>query len=668
MRSRFSRLNSESWSPAKGSLISAVLAFLLLAILEWHSPQYFLQNDNLDYYFPVFSYNLNALEQGSLAEYEFFQFTGIPHLSCGQSAVLYPPATLSVWLSKQLSGRIDYAIDLYAAMHVLFGAVLSYLLLIEARLRPGFALWGALSWIFCPFVMIIGRTWIPVVVWAAWFPAILYLVLRFVRAPHLRSMTLLALARTALCFSGHSQFTMLTFIFEVLAVSSALGLVRPKLNWRLATLYISGWVLTGLLASPFLLPVSYQVELSQLRAEPLTLEQMASLGMNVGSFIWGHLLPFYTIGVPGGAAMEQTLLYLSHISWPALAGVFLGLWQMTFNHGNRRLILAFCFMMAAFSYAWSANLFLDIFASLPVLNRFRWSFKLQFFTSFFMIAIAALVFSNLANTRWRRFIYVATFANFLWFYLYLPARSWGLHPPPAIVNPYPQIDTNYRTMTLGYPVLNAPALPGLGYGYSLLLQLPHLSGYEPLASKDRFAIARNEAHLGSFNALPGKSDWEHFEKWAVRFFVVTELRKDIQAALHERGFHELARSQGSILFDNPTARPLGTLQLQGQSPQRIPVRIQANRLQLESSEGLLSLAFVQDPFHRVTIDGTSAEFVSKPGFPMELKIPSGQQHQIQIEYSNPLFRKGLVWAIVGSLSLFLLLWWLKLKDAEPLEF
>jgi hypothetical protein len=667
IRNCLSVFDSHNWSPARGSAITAILALCLLSILEFHSPKYFLQNDNLDYTLPDFSYNLSALEQGSLAEYEFFQFTGIPHLSSGQSATLYPPATFAVWLGKRLSGRLDVAIDIYAAMHLLFGAVFSFLLLIQVGIRPGVAVWGALTWIFCPFVMILGRTWVPVVVWAAWFPTILYLILRFSRRPGLASMALLALARTAFCYSGHSQFLLLTFLFEALAVLLALSLARPKLNMRLGILYVSGWALTCLLSLPFLLPVSHQVALSHLRAEPLSLEEMSSLGMNIGSFIWGHLLPFYTIGAPGGAAMVQTVLYISHISWPALLGVLLGLRQLILKRGKNRLILAFCLLMAAVAYSWSTNLLLNLFSHLPVLNRFRWSFKLQFFTSFFMIVMAATVFSISANSLWRRLLYAATFANFLWVYLYLPARAWGLHPPQPIVNPYPQIDTNFRTMTLGYPVLNAPALPGLGYGYSLLFQLPHLSGYEPLASKDRFVIAGNEAHLGSFNSLPDESDWAHFENWAVRFFVVSELRKDIQAAMTARGFQQLARSQGSILFENPSARPLGILLPEGQLSQPVPVQIQANRLNIESPGGLLRLAFVQDPFHFVSIDGVPAEFVSKPGLPIELKIPSGQRHKVQIEYSNPLFRKGLVWASLGSLSLFLLLWLMNLKDAEPLD-
>ncbi len=654
---------SQSWSHRQGMLRALGLALFLLLILEWHSPKYFLQNDNLEYVLPAFSHNLSAIEQGRLPEYEYFQFTGIPHLSSGQAAVLYPVSTFSVWLSRLISGRVDFAIDLYAAIHLLAGATAGYLLLAELGLPAGIATWGALSWIFCPYVMILGRTWIAVVVWAAWFPAILYLCLRFGRQPKLASMLALSVARVLLCYAGHSQFFLLTCIFEVIVVALALGLARPRLNWRIGMLYGSGWCLTGLLALPFLLPVSHQVALSQLRSEPMTLEVMASLGMNALSFAWGHLIPFYNPGVTKDVPMVQTILFISHLSWPALIGVFLGLRQMIPGRGPTRRMLIFCAFMAAFSYCWSANLFLDLFAHLPVLNRFRWSFKLQFFTSFFMVVLAAVAFSKLSSPTWCRTLFAATFANFLWFYLLIPPRSWGLDDQPiALANPYPQIDTNYRTMTLGYSMGNLPSLPGLGWGYPLLFEVPHLAGYEPLASKDRSAVAGGELHTGSFKPVPGESDWHHFEDWAVRYFVVKQARSDIQKALLDKGYREAGRAPTSILFENQSSRTLGTLS----GHRAAPVRIDGNTLNVHSGEGRLRLAFVQDSFHRAVVDGKPFEFVSSPGQAMQLQIPAGQ-HEIKIEYANPLLRQGALIAALGSTILLLLLRWFKLENAEALD-
>ena len=660
-------LDDQSSRAAKGSWIAAALALFLLSLLEWHSPKYFLQNDNLEYFLPAFNYNLHSLNQGSLAQYEYFQFTGIPHLASGQTATLYPPSSFSVWLSKAISGHLDFAIEIYAGLHLLFGTVLTYRLLIELGLRPGLAIWGSLSWMFCPYVMIVGRTWISVVVWAAWFPAILYLCLRVFRFPQLSSMALLSCARTLLCFAGHSQFFILSCIFEVLVAGLALGFSRFKLARSPGILYISSWVLTALLSLPFLLPVAHQVSLSQLRSGPMSMEEMSRLGMSTLRFIWGHLLPFYWTGTYKEISMGQTIFFISHISWPALVGVCFGLGQIVRNPGQMRRMLLFCLWMALISYCWSANLFLDVFARLPVLSSFRWSFKLQFFTSFFMLAMAAIAFSKLRSTGWRRFIYAASFVNFLWFYFLLPERSWGLHPPPSqIANPFPQIDTRFRMMTLGFSFGDMPSLPGLGLGYPLLFGIPHLAGYEPLASKDRFNIAREELHIGSFSALPTERDWEHFEHWSVTHFVVKEARKDIQSALLTRGYIEVSRIPGAVLFTYPSPRPLGLLQNQENSSRPVQFLIEGNQLSLNSTEGLLRLAFVHDPFHRATIDGSEVEFSSKPGSPMALTIPAGS-HQVRILYSNPLLRRGLLWAVLGSAILIGILRLLNLEYAKASE-
>jgi hypothetical protein len=261
--------------------------------------------------------------------------------------------------------------------------------------------------------------------------------------------------------------------------------------------------------------------------------------------------------------------------------------------------------------------------------------------------------------------------NFLWFYLIIPPRSWGLQEQPAaLTNPYTMIDTQYRTMTLGYSMGNLPSLPGLGWGYPLLFGIPHLAGYEPLASADRYAIALGEIHTGSFKSEVGPVEWRHFENWAVRYFVVKDARQDLIHALEEHGFQELARAPGSILFENPRSSSLGMFDLDHGQTAAAKTQIEGNRLRVVTSQSKasrLKLAFVQDAFHSATIDGQRVRFESQPGQPIKIKIPAGP-HEITIEYSNPILRQATAIALGGALLLILLLRWLKLENAEALHF
>jgi hypothetical protein len=67
-------------------LVVASLA-AVLALMEFRWPYYFLQEDNRDLGIPMLVHNLRALRGGEIAQFNFHQFAGIPHLSNGNTAL-----------------------------------------------------------------------------------------------------------------------------------------------------------------------------------------------------------------------------------------------------------------------------------------------------------------------------------------------------------------------------------------------------------------------------------------------------------------------------------------------------------------------------------------------------------------------------------------------------
>ncbi|MEJ2010497.1 MAG: hypothetical protein P8Z30_20480, partial [Acidobacteriota bacterium] len=94
-------------------------ACLLLLVLEFRSPYYFLQDDGLEDFLPSYFHNWHSLLAGHLPLYDFHIFAGIPHLSMGQTGVFYIPQYVAMFLSQSIWGHPFATIDLLAFMHAL---------------------------------------------------------------------------------------------------------------------------------------------------------------------------------------------------------------------------------------------------------------------------------------------------------------------------------------------------------------------------------------------------------------------------------------------------------------------------------------------------------------------------------------------------------------------
>src|ERR1700751_3644533 len=106
-------------------------AFALLCLLELRFPYYFLQDDGLEYYLPVYFHNWRSLTHGELPLYNFHTFAGVSHASMGQPGVFYLPQYLAILCSQLIWSHPFATLDLLGIMNALLAVAGGYLLLKE---------------------------------------------------------------------------------------------------------------------------------------------------------------------------------------------------------------------------------------------------------------------------------------------------------------------------------------------------------------------------------------------------------------------------------------------------------------------------------------------------------------------------------------------------------
>ena len=150
--------------------LAAGVAAFFLTVIELVHPLFFLQDDNLGHYLPAAAHNLRALGEGGLALFNFHQFCGIPALSSGLDAVLYPPLYICAAISWVFSGGIYWTIDLLVILHLCFAAAGTVLFLKELGAEDAGAFFGGVTWPLCGFAAGLSAVWWFTAAAAAFLP------------------------------------------------------------------------------------------------------------------------------------------------------------------------------------------------------------------------------------------------------------------------------------------------------------------------------------------------------------------------------------------------------------------------------------------------------------------------------------------------------------------
>jgi hypothetical protein len=647
-------------------LLAATVAAALLAI-ELRRPYYFLQDDNRDFKLPCLVHNWRALHGGELAQFNFHQFAGIPHLSTGTTGVLYPFGYAATLVSYAVLGQPFGAVDFLVVFHLIAGAIGMFLLLRLITSDRRAAFWGALTYELSSFVIYVSACWDTLSGPAAYFPWMVYFALRLLDGAPRAGSGVLA-AHLLLLFMGYPQSLLHCAVFEVMVFAMLAVLRFPSHRTGVASAvwrYAANWVLTVIFSLPLLLPMWHQTTISALRKQALPWPEFQDGAFTVGSWFSGLIDPFSNAHYAGTSIanwLPRSLPYLSHIGYITLVLLVVGL-AASFREALDATRMKYCFICLAgalVSFLWSINGFALTMYQIPVLNRFRWPFKLQIHTAFFLVVIAAIGLAwllGVLKSKWAaRSVFaaatVATLANFLLLYLVFPPRLFRTHQERVpLAEPLRERLGERRILSVGYRFEDQKSANSLGFNYATLWGLQSIAGYDPLVPERNDQVALGLTHMASYLGPPGQLPIAHLRRWGVRWYIVSNGALEYAPVLLKNGMTPYFRDGDRTVYLDSEASPLVCWKLGGVAG--IDYGLTTNTIQADvdsHQEDRLRLRFVSNSFFNASVDGRPTEIATDEYGQMSLRVPAGR-HRIVVRYRDRYLVLGTLLAAAAAMFL-----------------
>ena len=556
-------------------LVSGLSLFLLL--LEWAHPYFFLpEDDNRHFFLPLFVHNYRSILSGELPLYNFHQFLGTPLFSMAQSAGLYPPAYLSVFLSTMLFGHFYATMDILVCMHLILGCLGFFALLKSLNLGGRAAFFGALTWPMCSFIMYWSGSWHFISGAAAYFPWMIYFSLKLYEKPKMGNCAGLVIARL-LFFSIEVQMFVYAMILEFLTFLAILAIRNIRHEGKsikgAAGYYAFSYACTLFLSMPLLLPMWHHMTISADRASPMLYEIFTSA--NIMPLLWLQGLLYYAFIVGpwfGRAAPnwpEVISLYGSFIGYVSLFFV-LGCLALCARKAVRKevggLVSVFSGLVLL-TFLWSAGVLDRILYLLPIINRFRWHFKVILFTDFYLLILAAfgmyLFLTHVSFTkRGKNAIFAAVmllqFSVFFYLYFSHPQKHVKLRTEQIPVTESLRKDlAGGRVLSVGHKHEQIPLARGICCNNATLWQLYHFAGYSPILPEYNYRATLGLNNNASYDGPPEDLPLKHFRLWGVSHYVVNILeKKTYEDFFRKNGLVVTREDEYRVIYSDRQAYPL----------------------------------------------------------------------------------------------------------------
>jgi hypothetical protein len=609
---------------------------------------------------------------------------GIPELAGGLSAALYPVTYLSLSLSKLLFGHYFAGIDIQAIFHLIFGGLGLFILLKELKLDGKSCLFGALTYPLCSFNLYTSNAWIIIGGPISYFPWLVFLGLKLIRTRAQQTFSrkyfiLLILARLMIAFVGHTQYFIYSIFFEVFTVI-LLTLILPgeksiKQLRRPIANYLLSLAATAILSLPLHLPMLWQMVNSFSRSGAYDLGGLMDGGLLLNEWIAGFTWPFAFRGDATARLYDiefTGLVTLVFIVEALIAMVTILILKtrnkMAQDQTPKKVTLAALIFLAAagICFCWVTNTVVPyIIQYIPVLNRFRWPYKVQLFLSFYLIALSAcgfyLFFKKLAAKKaLEMFIVTALILIqlFTFYQLYIVGlpKSGRTHKDPIpLSEPLQAQMKDGRIISVGFDIEDQYTIKTIGFNYATLWGLYQIGGYDPIKPKINFDASLGLEYAsyfdGSLNEEPQRV--EYLRKWGVKWYVV---EPKYISRYGELNFAQVAyRDSTRIVYRDDQARPFFYWESnQNSAGIQSQIKINSIRLQVnhEKTDNLL-INFMYNPFFKATLDGEKLTIPNTKG-QISVKVPAGS-HVVNLQYTDPFFNIGLYLAllyIAGTINVF----------------
>lgn len=519
----------------------------------------------------------------------------------------------------------------------------------------------------------------------SYFPWLVFLGLKLIRTRARRTFSrkyfiLLIIARLMIAFIGHTQYFIYSIFFEVLTVI-LLTLILPgeksiKQLRRPIANYLLSLAATAVLSLPLHLPMLWQMVNSFSRGGAFDLGGLMNGGLLLNEWIAGLTWPFAFLG-DGTARLYDvefiglvTLFFIVEVLIAMVTILVLKTRNKTAQDQTpRKVTLAAVIFLAAagICFCWVTNTVVPyIIQYIPVLNRFRWPYKVQLFLSFYLVALSAcgfyLFFKKLAAKKFLESIIVTAliFVQLFTFYqLYIvgPHKSGRTHKDPIpLSEPLQDQMKDGRIISVGFDIGDQYTIKTIGFNYATLWGLYQIGGYDPIKPKTNFDASLGMEYAsyydGDLNQDPQRV--EYLRKWGVKWYVV---EPKYITRCGELSFAQVVyRDWKRVVYRDDQAKPFFYWE-SNQNGAGIQSQIKTNSIRLQVSHEQtdeLLINFMYNPFFKATLDGKKLKISNVNKGQISVKVPGGN-HVVNLQYTDPFFNIGLYLAllyIAGTIGAF----------------
>jgi hypothetical protein len=304
---------------------------------------------------------------------------------------------------------------------------------------------------------------------------------------------------------------------------------------------------------------------------------------------------------------------------------------------------------------------------LPLINRFRWTFKLGILADFYIFAFAAwgveLWLRKTGNGR-RTAVMLAllvafTAADMGLLYSRKYQRGFAAH---EIANPISEPLKNElsggRIFSLGYVQGKDYDPSGIFFNYATLWGLYHIGGYDAFLLKANSEAALSLAYDSAYCGELKPSLLRYLRLWGIQWYVVKKSAVGKYGpALQRYGMVPRFAEARRVVFYDPQAKPLVFDSSTGKSLSFAPAPDRLVIKTASAKESTVVAAFLYNPFLAASVDGGAAVAAEETRYKqIAMRVPAGK-HTVELIYRNPYIKRGTVWGGAG-LAVLLLAWFL----------
>ena len=490
--------------------VVGIIFAILTAIEIRFGGYFFVHDDNQQSYLCLYKHTFDGLKQGTLSLYNFHQFMGIPFVDDGQSGVFNPVVYISVGLSYLFTGHVFAAIDIMTYICLGFAGITMYMLLCKLGVGRAVSVLGGVIWALNSFTINMGKAWMITTLFTAIFPLMLFGSIVLMYRRDLKGYIIAALPRVFMYYTGHPQFFVYAVLFEGITMLIYIILMKGKISVKFfaAVRYGLSYIPVCILCLPLLYIQYRATRYSGARSDQVP---------------WGAFFP--------GKMEALEVLKGLVVPWKknVYYGVWTNFWNINANLGHVGYIVLYAFLLlpvivvvalahkkgrklvriipfvpgAVIAFFWgTSESFLKFIYQIPMLNRFRFPFKLILIFDFFIIVIgcmlvhivAEFVFKNMPKIRNGAvaFLVFVQACNYLVLYLFFPVPQYGIRGETDLPHEPQYLNEmrEGRIVTTGYTMyfVNGSTVPkdyyidSLGFNYATLYGVDNVLGYSVFLS------------------------------------------------------------------------------------------------------------------------------------------------------------------------------------------